>query len=1581
MPFRSWLCCGAQKGSPIEYADPRPVVGGGQEARNLIVSSAVHGDGGAAQQVDGPVAEPDPARQSGRTARAAESYQKQSSSRLALTPAASGRSRVSAVSSSNAPETVSSSVAVPASSIDIASTTTLGHPAARSVNAGRASHSHHHQQKQQQEQALHDSITFVPAPPPSPGRSAAAPVASSGANAHTSAGYAGGGGGGGGSPPPDHLYQHYYQPMPGDSLGASAVRMGGSNCDGGSAAVSGAGLHAAGAAAASGEVIPSTVSAYTNTTMSAAHAAAANAQAYASNSPAVAGLAHWYQQHNASSQRAAGSAASLAHGAASEVLLANLLHVGQGGVGGGAYPAAASLPVSLENQYRTLQMFTVQHGGGVGPDGGAAAALPAGGGGKARAGMVPSYYAAAAAAVAAGGSNVRAMSQLVEVQALNRAGVAAADNSTESDIAQEQSLLAVTMGAGIAAAAAAAAAANGSQAGGRQLPPGAQRLLLAVHSDHDGAGGILPTPIPGLSGAPMPGTAAASDDGWPTPVALPPFASAAAQLQLQARAGPSAGAHAPPQPSPPQQRYRHMSEAGNQREQAALTAAATAVSRKTMLQPLPAAPAENVARPATVAATQSVALAVGSSPIAYNRRRALRASADGGYGMRRGSAAAAVVGGPGGGSIPSVFSTNAAVAQVVGQQGADDGSGSGGGNGGGGRARHSGSVASLSDALALPLYTSRTVKLPYQTSRHLSQVAFMQMLQMASDSYGSVGKATPRGAAAGSGLIPGGGSTNSVMMQRTGGGGGAAASGRNARASEDAAAVPTTAAASAVTSASSVLPVFGRMGSNRKAGAAAAAVGISAADGGSPMADASSGGVSRYSCDLQGMTGGVGGAEADQQEEEMEMSPATVPPPVTSLYPHASMLSSLNLSLLCKEIQALRWVGQGGGGAVFQGVWQGASVAVKFLLAEADSPAALEAVALEGVVSSVVNHPNVVHTYAFQCSRLTENTFMPDPEPERQAAGSQWDATTRDLLGSLLDTTALYATLGGAGTMGSGGAQLAGAGSGALHTAGNNDNNNNAVAPGRRQTAAAGSLTQTALSCTLSAAVGGGGGGLGPSRLGAAYASNGGGNGNGGTASDNGGGGGGSSRRGTSSKQSLPTTPMSGRDGDGGTSGGDVNGDSRIAEEEYEDDTTGVSDTTARGGGGSDGARGHERALAVAAAAAAAAAALPGSGRQLAVPAGRGAAALAPAQQGGNNPSKPLPAAPTLQAVLRLQQSERNAGSGESGSGGQQPPQAHLPPGSSTRNLSVGRAAHRNALESTFHSDEGFGDPDITHSRRGWSARQVLAYLRARPGQYLTHIIMEYCDRGSLLSAIKRGVFRMDDGNAGAPAADAAAATPQPASAPTGSQRFPRRIVLRAVLRSARDVAQGMCHLHANGIIHGDLKPGNVLLRGCRSDRRGFVAMVADFGLSKVTQGDKPLESHHWSTVTVMAPEVIMGRWLKASDVFSFGMLLWQLVTSEPIPYGKLTVPQILLGVSQGTLTPEWPASTHPALVRLGRACLAPSPEKRPSFEAIVKVLTKIEKHVRDELKQQRQRQAAAEPAYVGTLASTPAQTAAAAGH
>ncbi|GFR51773.1 hypothetical protein Agub_g14229 [Astrephomene gubernaculifera] len=579
------------------------------------------------------------------------------------------------------------------------------------------------------------------------------------------------------------------------------------------------------------------------------------------------------------------------------------------------------------------------------------------------------------------------------------------------------------------------------------------------------------------------------------------------------------------------------------------------------------------------------------------------------------------------------------------------------------------------------------------------------------------------------------------------------------------------------------------------AGAAASATALAPQDGSnsSPLFSLSFGGRSKlpYQASrhmsqvafLQMYHSHVVANNAAGNESQQQPAPLVLMPPM--------LLESLNLTALSREITALRWIGQGGGGAVFQGVWQGAPVAVKFLLTDpagveagaaaaavgGDAAAATQAVAahaaaIEGVLSTVVNHPNVVHTYAFECTRLTEASFA-----------------------------AALPSGGGSGDVGEGEAE--------------------ALLYGRQQT-----------------------------------------------------------------RQLLP----------------EQQGSKDLFETLLEEEEDVVREAAECEGA---------------------------------------AAAAAQQQQQPNN-----------------QQNQPNAYS-------------HL-------NLQLNRPG---VLEATFQSDEGFGDPDIASCTRGWTVRHVLSYMKARPGMYLTHIIMEYCDRGSLLSAIKRGIFRMpgDDmpaaaaggsnggsgsggggGGGGGSSTSAAASQSQQQQqqnvhsshqAHQAQQRFSQRVVLRAVLRTARDVAQGMCHLHANGIIHGDLKPGNVLLRGCRSDRRGFVAMVADFGLSKVTQGDKPLELNHWSTVTVMAPEVILGRWSKASDVFSFGILLWQLVTSEPVPYSKLTVPQILIGVSQGSLTPTWPPSAHPALVRLGRACLATNPEKRPSFEAIVKVLTKIEKNVRNELR------------------------------
>lgn len=65
-------------------------------------------------------------------------------------------------------------------------------------------------------------------------------------------------------------------------------------------------------------------------------------------------------------------------------------------------------------------------------------------------------------------------------------------------------------------------------------------------------------------------------------------------------------------------------------------------------------------------------------------------------------------------------------------------------------------------------------------------------------------------------------------------------------------------------------------------------------------------------------------------------------------------------------------------------------------------------------------------------------------------------------------------------------------------------------------------------------------------------------------------------------------------------------------------------------------------------------------------------------------------------------------------------------------------------------------------------------------------MIMECCDRGSLHSAIAKGLFKT-------------------------SSKWNNKIALRALLRTAREIAQGMSHLHMSRVVHGDLKPGGPL--------------------------------------------------------------------------------------------------------------------------------------------------------------------------
>jgi serine/threonine protein kinase len=110
---------------------------------------------------------------------------------------------------------------------------------------------------------------------------------------------------------------------------------------------------------------------------------------------------------------------------------------------------------------------------------------------------------------------------------------------------------------------------------------------------------------------------------------------------------------------------------------------------------------------------------------------------------------------------------------------------------------------------------------------------------------------------------------------------------------------------------------------------------------------------------------------------------------------------------------------------------------------------------------------------------------------------------------------------------------------------------------------------------------------------------------------------------------------------------------------------------------------------------------------------------------------------------------------------------------------------------------------------------------------------------------------------------------------------------LAKALDCAVQIASGLAKAHAAGVIHRDLKPGNIMVTGPASGHPGLVKLL-DFGLARRVE----LGEGHETTLTMeagiagtpsyMSPEQAQGKPVDArSDVFSFGSVLYQMVTGR----------------------------------------------------------------------------------------------------
>lgn len=156
----------------------------------------------------------------------------------------------------------------------------------------------------------------------------------------------------------------------------------------------------------------------------------------------------------------------------------------------------------------------------------------------------------------------------------------------------------------------------------------------------------------------------------------------------------------------------------------------------------------------------------------------------------------------------------------------------------------------------------------------------------------------------------------------------------------------------------------------------------------------------------------------------------------------------------------------------------------------------------------------------------------------------------------------------------------------------------------------------------------------------------------------------------------------------------------------------------------------------------------------------------------------------------------------------------------------------------------------------------------------------------------------------------------------------------------AFQVCQGMQYIASRGIIHRDLAARNVLVdehNRCK---------VADFGLSR------SIKDSHTDVYQQRSKGALPVRWLAPeclylqvfttkSDVWAFGILLWEIVTLGSTPYPGLCAQEVIKQVREGHIMPQ-PSHCRWELYRLMRACWSPDPKERPGFAQLCSDLDKL---------------------------------------
>ncbi|KAI9003457.1 kinase-like domain-containing protein, partial [Hyaloraphidium curvatum] len=163
---------------------------------------------------------------------------------------------------------------------------------------------------------------------------------------------------------------------------------------------------------------------------------------------------------------------------------------------------------------------------------------------------------------------------------------------------------------------------------------------------------------------------------------------------------------------------------------------------------------------------------------------------------------------------------------------------------------------------------------------------------------------------------------------------------------------------------------------------------------------------------------------------------------------------------------------------------------------------------------------------------------------------------------------------------------------------------------------------------------------------------------------------------------------------------------------------------------------------------------------------------------------------------------------------------------------------------------------------------------------------------------------------------------------------------VRIALALLLDVSHGMAYIHSEGIVHGDLKPQNILVD------RGNRAMVTDFGLARLqreTTTTATPGTHAPGTLAYLAPEVLGGsRPRKPADVYSFAMTAYEALGGGCKPFAGIPTEAVAFQV----LANRRPARLHELTQdawALCEDCWTHAAKERPTFAELVPRLASLQ--------------------------------------